>query len=76
MATAVIVSARNCQDARIKTCCEGGNCEVRTSPTTTCYCDAKCSDRNDCCSDIDIICSKGIYTRDRGLKLQYCCGAL
>ena len=37
-------------------CCEGGFC---AGHPPTCYCDADCRQRNDCCSDIDQTCRIG-----------------
>ena len=42
-----------CQSSGYSECCSGGYC---AGNPTTCFCDAFCRNRGDCCSDIDTTC--------------------
>lgn len=43
--------AQSCQEAGHGGCCDPKikNCEVKTGPNTSCYCNARCGTENDCC---------------------------
>ena len=53
--------AGDCREAGHGSCCEPTGhltfCRIQTGPHTECSCSDMCRGSNDCCADIDIICS-------------------
>ena len=64
----------SCVDAGYVGCCEDEGCHI-TADNTSCYCDANCYRKIDCCYDISLLnCTETISKCNYvvGIKIQGC----